>query len=136
MTDAFFENITPADIEEMRTYAKMCERIGEQPRDHETSYEYLDNDNKFHAVTYRVAGETLAGEIIESTMAHYSRIRLLVDLDNQYKDRTVADHEELIRLVEAGDREGYRAMLAKHLGRVIGDIEQMNIEAPELFDMD
>ena len=136
MTDAFFENITPADIEEMRTYAKMCERIGEQPRDHETSYEYLDNDNKFHAVTYRVAGETLAGEIIESTMAHYSRIRLLVDLDNQYKDRTVADHEELIRLVEAGDREGYRAMLDKHLGRVIGDIEQMNVEAPELFDMD
>lgn len=135
MTDMFFERVTPEDIKEMRHYAEKCERIGEQPRNHETSYEYLESDNKFHAVTYRVAGETLAAGIIESTMAHYSRIRLLVDLDNQNKNRTVADHGELIRLVEAGDKEGYRAALTTHLGRVIGDIEQMNILAPELFDM-
>lgn len=135
MTDDFFKNVTPADISEMRTFAEVCRRIGEQPRNHETSYEYLVNDNKFHAVTYRVAGETLAADIISSTMAHYSRVRLLVDLDNQYKDRTVADHEELIRLVEAGDREGYRATLTRHLERVIGDMEQMNSLAPELFDM-
>ena len=135
MTDEFFKNVTSADIKEMRTFAEKCERIGEQPRNHETSYDYLVNDNKFHAVTYRVARETLAAEIISSTMAHYSRIRLLVDLDNQNKDRTVADHEELIRLIEAGDREGYRATLTTHLGRVIGDIEQMSIQAPELFDM-
>ena len=135
MTDAFFENVTQKDIEEMKKYARVCERIGEQPRNHETSYEYLINDNKFHAVTYYVAGEALAAEIIGSTMAHYSRVRLLVDLDNENKDRTVADHEDLIRLIEAGDKEGYRAALGKHLGRVIGDIELMNKQAPHLFDM-
>ena len=135
MIDDFFKNITPADIKEMRKFAEKCQRIGEQPRNHETSYEYLTNDNKFHAVTYRVAGEDLAAETINSTMAHYSRIRLLVDLDNQYKDRTVADHEELIRLIEAGDKNGYRAVLTRHLDRVIGDIEQMTIQAPQLFDM-
>ena len=135
MIDDFFQNVTSADIKEMRKFAKKCERIGEQPRNHETSYEYLTNDNKFHAVTYRVAGEDLAAETINSTMAHYSRIRLLVDLDNQYKDRTVADHEELIRLIEAGDKNVYRAVLTRHLDRVIGDIEQMTIQAPQLFDM-
>ena len=135
MTDAFFENVTQKDIEEMKKYARVCERIGEQPRNHETSYEYLINDNKFHAVTYYVAGEALAAEIIGSTMAHYSRVLLLVDLDNENKDRTVADHEDLIRLIEAGDKEGYRAALGKHLGRVIGDIELMNKQAPHLFDM-
>ena len=86
-------------------------------------------------MTYYVAGEALAAEIIGSTMAHYSRVRLLVDLDNENKDRTVADHEDLIRLIEAGDKEGYRAALGKHLGRVIGDIELMNKQAPHLFDM-
>ena len=135
MTDSFFENVTPADIKEMRTFAEKCERIGEQPRNHESSYEYLINDNKFHAVTYRVAGEELAADIIRSTMAHYNRIRLLVDLDNQNKDRTVADHGELIRLIEAGDKEGYRSALTTHLARVIGDIEQMSTLAPDLFDM-
>lgn len=136
MTDALFEHVTRADICEMRMFAKECERIGERPRNHETAYEYLENDNKFHAVTYRVSGETLAGEIISSTMAHYNRIRLLVDLDNQYKDRTVADHERLIQMVEAGNKDGYRSELEKHLGRVIVDMEQMNILTPELFDMD
>ena len=34
-----------------------------------------------------------------------------------------------------GDVEGYRAALEKHLGRVIGDMEQMSRLAPELFDM-
>ena len=135
MIDVFFAHVTPADIKEMRMYAEKCERIGEQPRNHETSYEYLENDNKLHAVTYRAAGEALAAEVIESTMAHYSRIRLLVDLDNQNKDRTVAEHDELIRLVEAGDKEGYRTALEKHLRRVIGDIEEMVRLAPELFDM-
>lgn len=135
MTDAFFENVKPADIEEMKAFAKMCESIGEQPRNHESSYEYLVNDNKFHAVTYRVAGETLAAEVIDSTMAHYSRVRLLVDLDNQNKDRTVSDHEGLIRMIETGDKEGYRKMLNIHLGRVVGDIEDMRRLFPDLFEM-
>lgn len=135
MTDAFFAHVTQNDIDEMKKYAQECERIGEQPRNHESSYEYLLNDNKFHAVTYYVAGEKLAAEIIDSTMAHYSRVRLLVDLDNVNKDRTVADHEDLIRLIEARDKEGYREALNIHLGRVIGDIEQMSKLAPQLFDL-
>ncbi len=135
MTDALFERVTDEDIAEMRKYAGECERIGEQPRNHETSYEYLCNDNKFHAVTYRVAGQQLAADIIGSTMAHYSRVRLLVDLDNVNKDRTVADHEDLLRLIEARDKEGYRSALSMHLSRVIGDIDAMNRLAPHLFDM-
>ena len=106
-----------------------------QPRNHETSYEYLVSDNKFHAVTYHVAGEMLAAELIESTMAHYSRVRLLVDLDNAYKDRTVSDHSNLIRLIEAGNKEEYRKVLTTHLGRVLGDLEQKSQELPDLFEM-
>ena len=135
MIDAFFENAAPADIEQMKAYAKQCESIGMQPRNHETSYEYIINDNKFHAVTYRVAGETLASELIESTMVRYSRVRLLADLDNDHKDRTVSEHEGLIRLAEAGDKEGYRKVLTLHLERVLGDIEQMCSQFPELFEM-
>ncbi len=135
MIDAFFENAAPADIEQMKAYAKQCESIGMQPRNHETSYEYIINDNKFHAVTYRVAGETLASELIESTMVHYSRVSLLADLDNDHKDRTVSEHEGLIRLAEAGDKEGYRKVLTLHLERVLGDIEQMCSQFPELFEM-
>lgn len=133
MTDAFFRNVTKEDIDEMRYYAKECERLGGQPRSHETSYEYLLNDNRFHAVTYRVAGEHLAAEIIASSAAHYSRVRLLADLDNESKDRTLVEHEDIVRRIESGDREGYRETLTYHLERVVGDIERMNKQAPELF---
>ncbi len=136
MTDAFFAHVKDSDIEEMRRYAKECERIGEQPRNHETSYEYLINDNQFHAVTYRVAGEHLAAEIIASSAAHYSRVRLLADLENVNKDRTLAEHEDLIRQVENHDKEGYREALSIHLQRVVGDIERMSKLAPELFVLD
>ncbi len=135
MIDAFFKNVSAADIEQMKAYAKRCEEIGMQPRNHETSYEYLVSDNKFHAVTYHVAGEMLAAELIESTMAHYSRVRLLVDLDNAYKDRTVSDHSNLIRLIEAGNKEEYRKVLTTHLGRVLGDLERKSQELPDLFEM-
>jgi DNA-binding GntR family transcriptional regulator len=134
MTDAFFENVKPSDIEEMRGYAKQCEIIGAQPRNHESSYEYLVNDNKFHAVTYRVAKESLAADIISSTMAHYNRVRLLVDMEEANKDRTIKDHEILLRFIEAGDKEGYRKWLTIHLERVMGDIETMRELAPDLFE--
>lgn len=135
MIDAFFARVTPADIEQMKAYAKRCESIGTQPRNHETSYEYLINDNKFHTVTYRVAGEMLASDLIDSTMAHYSRVRIMADLDDDNKNRTVMEHESLIGLVEAGDREGYREMLTLHLSRVLGDIEKMSSQFPVLFEM-
>jgi DNA-binding GntR family transcriptional regulator len=134
MTDAFFRNVKPADIEEMRGYAKNCERIGAQPTSHDLSYEYLVNDNKFHAVTYRVAEEWLAADIISSTMAHYNRVRLLVDMDHTNKNRTIADHEDLLHYIEVGDTEGYRRSLTIHLERVVGDIEQMRVQSPDLFE--
>lgn len=133
MTDAFFRHVRKEDIDEMRYYAKECERLGEQPRNHETSYEYLLNDNRFHAVTYRVAREHLAAEIIASSAAHYSRVRLLADLDNENKDRTLVEHEDIVRRIEDGDKEGYREALTVHLERVVGDIERMSKQAPELF---
>ncbi len=134
MIDAFFDRVKPEDIEEMKIYAAGLIEIGNYPRTHETSYEYLRNDNNFHAVTYRVAGEKLAADIISNMMVHYNRVRLLMDLDNINKDRTVADHTQLIEYVEAKDREGYRATLIKHLGHIITDIETMCKLQPDLFD--
>jgi DNA-binding GntR family transcriptional regulator len=135
MTDAFFEHVTEADIDEMRLYAHTCEELGAQPMSHDTSYEYLVNDNRFHAVTYRVAKEGLAANIISSSMAHYNRVRLLVDLENTNKNRTITDHEQLLHYIEEGDKEGYRKSLTIHLERVIGDIEQLRVQAPDLFEL-
>lgn len=134
MVDAFFDRVKQEDIDEMKSYANKLAAIGEVRMTEEEAYEYLQQDNMFHMVTYRVAKQHLASEIISNTMVHYNRIRLLNDLDDNNKNRTVADHASLIECVERNDREGYRAYLIRHLGHIISDIEIMGKLKPELFE--
>lgn len=136
MIDAFFDKVTDADIDEMQSYCMRLVNSSEGPRTHESSYEYLCSDNAFHAVTYRVAGEALSAEVIANTASHYNRLRLLVDLDNIYKDRTVSDHDELVSLIRKRDRNGYRKALEKHLGHIITDIDNMSKQFPHYFEVE
>ncbi len=133
MVDAFFERVKDEDIREMQEAVRQLSMIGGSPRTHETSFEYIKWDDRFHAITYRVAGEELAASIIEETLLNYRRVRLLVDLDNIKKDRTVADHEKLIKLVEAKDREGYRVLLNDHLSHIKDDMKFLNEQFPDIF---
>ena len=134
MVDAFFDRVTQEDIDEMKFYANQLSVIGSSRMSPEEAYEYLKHDNMFHMITYRVAKQDLAAEIISNMMVHYNRIRLLMDLDDNNKNRTVADHASLIECVEKKDREGYRAYLIRHLGHIISDMEIMGKIKPELFE--
>ncbi|MBQ7582883.1 MAG: GntR family transcriptional regulator, partial [Lachnospiraceae bacterium] len=133
MVDALFECVQKSDILRMRSFCKKMEEISEMPKNHDLAYEYLRCDNEFHAMTYHIAGQSLAAELIANTMTHYNRIRLLIDLDTYYKDRTVSTHEQMIRYVEEGKKEKYRELLGKHLGYITQDIEDMRQRNPELF---
>ncbi|MBQ9444121.1 MAG: GntR family transcriptional regulator [Lachnospiraceae bacterium] len=133
MVDALFEGVRKSDILKMRSFCRKMEEIAELPKSHDLAYEYLRCDNEFHSMTYYIAGQSLAAELISNTMTHYNRIRLLIDLDSYYKDRTVTTHEQLIRYVEEGKKEEYRELLGKHLGYITQDIDDMRGQNPDLF---
>lgn len=134
MVDAFFKRVSAEDIQEMETCVRKMEKVGEGPKTHDTSYEYLCMDNAFHAVMYRVAEENLAAEIINNSMVHYNRVRLLIDLEETNKDRTIAEHNLLIRLVAEKECKKYRERLEEHLGHVFEDIEEYRHQMPDLFE--
>lgn len=134
MVDSFFDRVKKSDIKEMKEAVKQLSKLGDHPRTHETSYEYLKCDDHFHAIMYRVTGEELAANIIENTLSDYRRVRLLVDLDNVNKDRTVDDHERLIKLLTENDREGYRKLLTEHLSHIIDDMRNLHEQVPEMFE--
>lgn len=134
MVDDFFDHVTSRDIQDMEQFAEKLEALDVNPRARETSYEYLSLDNAFHAVTYRVAGKYLAADIIANSMAHYNRVRLLIDLDSANRDRTVADHKGLTASVIEGDREKYRERLRKHLGYIVSDMMEAKQKMPDLFE--
>ncbi len=134
MVDAFFDKVTEKDIDLMRKSIRELSRFGSEARTHENSYEYLSCDDQFHEISYAVAGEKLAATIIRNSLMNYKRARLLVDFDSVNKDRTVEDHETLLRYVEKGDREAYRSFLGVHLSRIIGDMNEMKEQFPDMFD--
>ncbi len=134
MVDAFFNKVREDDIVQMREAASRMEQFGNAPRTHETSYEYIRNDDKFHEIMYRVSEERLAARIIENMLPNYRRMRILVDFDDANKDRTVGEHKQLITLIEQRDREKFREFLAMHLGHIVSDIEKLRAEFPDIFE--
>lgn len=133
MVDTFFAKVKEADIEEMKKYNEVMHKLSRESKDHENCYRYLVADNDFHAVTYRASGEYMAASVISNTMAHYSRVRFLTDLDDFYQNRTVTGHSELIQLVENKDIEGYRKALKIHLGHILNDIQDLQEKYPDFF---
>jgi len=133
MVDSFFEKLTDEDVEKMRFYNNRMHELAEYPRNHENIYQYLLADNEFHAVTYEVSGEKLAANVIGNTMAHYSRLRFLTDLDEYYQGRTSTGHTKLLGLVEKRDVEGYRDALKIHLGHILNDISDLEKLFPDYF---
>lgn len=133
MVEKVCRNITKKDLSEMKKHNKAMLSFSGMERSHENAYNYQMADNAFHAVTYRVSGEHLAATVISNTMAHYSRLRFLTDMDNFYQDRTVMDHEKLITLLENKDVEGYKDAVITHLGHIINDIEDLEKKYPDYF---
>ncbi|MDD6074909.1 MAG: GntR family transcriptional regulator [Otoolea sp.] len=135
MVDDFFENRKEQDIELMSAYNRQMEELKSQPPTHDSVYRYLACDNDFHAVTYMVAGQGLAATVISGTMTHYNRIRLLVDLETVFKDRTLHTHDQLVEYARNGDKEHYRELLKQHLDYIISDIELMSKMYPDYFEV-
>ena len=131
--DGLFANVTPEDILKMRQFCHQMEIVSGNLSDPEMTFEYLRSDNEFHAIAYHIAGQNLAAKIVGDSMTHYNRVRLLVDIENANKDRTLATHERLIRCIENKDRESYRVLLNTHLGYFEQDIVDLKERRPELF---
>ena len=133
MVEKCINNITVNDIKEMRILSNQMLELTKEPKSHEASYKYQMADNAFHAITYKASGELLAANVIANTMAHYSRLRFLTDLEDFYQDRTVSDHEKMITLIENKDTEGYREALKSHLGHILTDIPDLEKQYPAFF---
>ena len=131
--DGLFKHVADDDIKRMREYCHKMELVAGKMNDPDLTFEYLRCDNEFHKITYYVAGQELAATLVANSMAHYNRIRLLIDMENTNKDRTLATHEKLIRCIEKKDKEGYRELLSKHIGYFEQDIEDLKARKPEMF---
>ena len=134
MVDPFFAKVNAHDVELMRMYNNELVKMMEQPQSSELSYECLSYDNDFHAVSYMVTGERVAATLIYRATAHYNRLRMLIDREQECKNRTLADHEALIECVERNEKEKYRKILEDHLTHIVTDLDRMREQYPDYFE--
>lgn len=134
MVEAFFKGVRAEDIVKMKECVERIKNLTLKPVSHETSFEYIRCDDEFHYLFHIAAGEKLAADIIRNSLPNYKRVRLLIDMENTNKDRTISDHETLIRLTEEGKVKEYGEFLEEHLSHIVKDIPAMREKYPSMFE--
>ena len=134
LVDLFFDRLKPEHIERMKNCAKWMENLAGRERTPENSYEYLLSDDSFHQTAFEAAGQNLAFRLTAGMLPNYRRARILIDMDRENEDRTLAGHRKLISYLEKKDREGYRAFLEEHISNIKGDVLVMRERFPEMFE--
>ena len=95
---------------------------------------FLDADDRFHKVLFDVTGQQMAWATIAQRNGHYNRLRILYIQEKTVMESSIQQHAQIVRLLEAGDRESIRRALAAHIQRL--DVEQVGLAAayPDYFD--
>ena len=95
---------------------------------------FLDADDQFHEALFDATGQQMAWAIIAQRNVHYNRLRILYIQEKTFMESSIQPHAQIVRLLEAGDRESIRRALAAHIQRL--DVEQVGLAAayPDYFD--
>lgn len=97
------------------------------------NYKSLMNlDNDFHAMLYSIAEKPQVYDMMRNLSIHFDRVKhiALVSVTNS---KIVADHEALLALIEAKDKEGASDLIKKHLERYSIDTEVIRKAYPQYF---
>ena len=134
MVDSFFEKMTDSDINLMKMYNDEIAACLSRPMSPDEEFDYQGYDNDFHGVMYMAAGERLSATIICFMTAHYNRLRILIDREEQFKRRTLDDHETLMECMKKRDKEGFRNVLGEHLSHIISDMDRVREMYPDYIE--
>jgi DNA-binding GntR family transcriptional regulator len=75
---------------------------------------FVRADVAFHRAIYRLSGNPAIGEMVSSQWAHLMRAMAAVLASQDYRRRTWAEHQEILRLVLAGDADGGEIAARRH----------------------
>jgi DNA-binding GntR family transcriptional regulator len=97
--------------------ATLRERLDAQARAADT-LEFARADRDLHEAIVTAGGNTIAGALFAQTGPRLLRYWHLVAVQEDARDRIVAEHGELVDLLLAGDAEGFATKLDAHLAGV------------------
>lgn len=91
--------LTPGDVQQLR---EINERMS-RSRDSGDTGTLLDLNNRFHRLIAHRSGSTRLAEMLEDLRGQLSRLELWFYSQQDLVEESVAEHDELIRAIEAAD---------------------------------
>ena len=127
--DLFFENCTDRVIAEMRECIREQRRCQREKR-------YADLilfDDRMHRILFMESGMKLAWETLQSVNGHDFRYRVLAVQDEDIMKGIITQHEEIVSLIERGDKRKVKKVLSNHFGKVKYEKSRLQERYPEYF---
>ena len=122
-------DITDAQVEELRA------AIARQQAalDSNDLSAFLPADNRFHELTYEMAGVGGLWDIIHSRRAHLDRLRRL-DLPTEGKAaKIIADHKDILESIAERNPNKAEAAVRHHLKGTVSTTDEIRAHFPEYF---
>ena len=127
--EPFMENYGPQAIGEMRQCVEEQKRCLEEKR----YADFIRIDNQMHRIFFVQAGQELAWETLQGVSGHDYRIRVLSVQKEDILSSAIAQHERIIELIEAGEKEQARRELENHLRKIHVEKVELLEKYPDYF---
>lgn len=118
----------PALISELREQLKTQVEIVKN-----FSSEFIIADEKFHRTLAVAADKEVAWQFIEQLKSQMDRVRFL-SLEQFPVQKLVAQHTEIVDLIEAGAPEPASLSMRRHLKEILSDLPKIIAEHQEFFE--
>ncbi|ERJ92631.1 GntR family transcriptional regulator [Treponema lecithinolyticum] len=118
-----------------KNLALLRENIEKQRRAREKK-DYLLHillDNEFHKLLFTIAGQPLCWETIDDISGNYARIRLMTVWTAETMDAVIAQHVQLLAVIERGNVEEAREYMKAHLGMLDTEMDGLLHKYPDFF---
>lgn len=129
----FMKVATPMVMEDIRYLIRKQQAVIQEPDFKPEQFYRLDA--QMHAIWFEATKKKKLWDLLQEQQLHYTRFRMLDFVTETDFTRIIAEHEELIRLLEAKDIAGMEAALKEHLYFSMKRMRhQIDVEYREYFE--
>lgn len=119
------ENIDAKLLEKLR---KAIEKVSNIPEEERDLINYTRSEVDFHALLLSASNNQMLKNMMEIINAHLQIIRLRTVVIPERAQKTVKEHEQILKAIEKGDADSAEELMRKHV-RSVREVALKNIEA-------
>jgi DNA-binding GntR family transcriptional regulator len=119
------ENMDAKLLEKLR---KAIEKVSNIPEDERDLINYTRSEVDFHALLLSASNNQMLKNMMKIINAHLQIIRLRTVVIPERAQKTVKEHEQILKAIEKGDADSAEELMRKHV-RSVREVALKNIEA-------